>query len=34
MTSDDYLALQVVIVCVLLFLIAGMTVWEHPEWFG
>jgi len=33
LTNTDYLALQIVIVCVLLFLVATMVVHEYPELF-
>jgi hypothetical protein len=34
MTDDNYLALQVGILCGLLFLVGVTAVTEHPEWFG
>lgn len=33
-TDDNYLALQVGILCALLFLIAVAAIAKHPAWFG
>jgi len=33
-TEENYLALQVGLVCVLLFLVGVTAVTRHPEWFG
>jgi hypothetical protein len=33
-TDDDYLAIQVGLVCMLLFLVGVTAVTQHPEWFG
>jgi hypothetical protein len=34
MNDDSYLALQVCILCTLLFLVGVTAVAQHPEWFG
>jgi hypothetical protein len=34
MTNNDYLTLQLGIICALLFLVGVTAVTEHPEWFG
>jgi len=34
MTDSQYFAMQVGIVCVLLFFVAVAAVTEHPWWFG
>jgi hypothetical protein len=34
MNDDSYLALQVGILCTLLFLVGVAAVTQHPEWFG
>ncbi len=34
MTDEQYLALQVSIVCVLLFVVSVTAISEHPNWFG
>jgi hypothetical protein len=33
-TKNDYLALQVNIICLLLALIGSTAIIEHPAWFG
>jgi hypothetical protein len=33
-TDDEYLRLQVAIVCVLLFVVGFAAVSQHPEWFA
>jgi hypothetical protein len=34
MTDEQYLALQVSIVCVLLFVVSVAAITQHPNWFG
>jgi len=34
MTNNQYLAGQIGIICVLLFLVAVTAVSRHPQWFG
>jgi hypothetical protein len=34
MSDDDYLRLEVAIVCLLLFLVGLTAVSRHPEWFA
>ena len=34
MSDDDYLRLEVAIVCLLLFLVGYAAVSRHPEWFA
>jgi hypothetical protein len=34
MTDEQYLAIQVCIVCVLLFAVSVTAVTQHPSWFG
>jgi hypothetical protein len=34
MTDNQYMAGQVGIICVLLFLVAVAAVSQHPQWFG
>jgi hypothetical protein len=34
MTDNQYLAGQVGIICLLLFLVAVAAVSQHPQWFG